>query len=130
MECPWCHEEVEIRGGRCPACKQPLFVVTDQDFDEHVSDESFGEQDEFQDEVDVIDMIIARYRCPKCRCEECLVKEVAVTGAGLSKMLDIQHNHYLNVACTNCGYVETFDMDVLQSKKAGTLGSILDALFS
>lgn len=129
MECPWCHEEIEISGGRCPACKQPLYVVTDHDFDEGVTNENVGEQVDTQDEADVIDIIVARYRCFKCSCTACVVKEIAVTGAGFSKILDIQHHHYLNVACKNCGYVETFDMDVLQGKKAGELGSILDVLF-
>lgn len=127
MECPWCHEEVEIRGGRCPECKQPLYEVTDRDFDEVATqDNSIPYND---DDFDVVELIINRFRCSKCRCETCIAKEIAVTGAGLSKILDIQHNHYLNVSCSNCGSVETFDMEVLKDKKAGAIGTILDTIF-
>ena len=56
MECPWCHEEVEIRGGRCPECKQPLYEVTDRDFDEVAThDHSIPYND---DELDVVELII------------------------------------------------------------------------
>ncbi|MGP3787069.1 zinc ribbon domain-containing protein [Paenibacillus sp. 1A_MP2] len=47
---------------------------------------------------------------------DCNIKEVSMSGAGLSKMFDIQHNHYLFVACSSCGYVEVFDPDVLKGK--------------
>ena len=39
-----------------------------------------------------------------------------MSGAGLSKVFDIQHNHYLFVGCTACGYVEVFNPDVLKGK--------------
>ncbi|MCM3718050.1 zinc ribbon domain-containing protein [Fictibacillus phosphorivorans] len=51
-----------------------------------------------------------------------------MTGSGLSKLLDIQHNHFLFVSCMNCGYVEVYNPDVLEGKK-GQLSSILDILF-
>ncbi|OCT14542.1 hypothetical protein A8709_27155 [Paenibacillus pectinilyticus] len=70
-----------------------------------------------------------QFTCTKCKHKACRVKEVAMTGTGLSKILDIQHHHFLFVSCLHCGYVEIFDPDVLTSKKAGQLGTIIDILF-
>lgn len=58
-----------------------------------------------------------------------MTKELAMTGTGLSKLFDIQYNHYLFVSCTHCGYVEIYNSDVLNGKKSGQLGSIMDILF-
>ena len=57
----------------------------------------------------------------KCGGNHCQTKEVSMSGAGLSKMFDIQHNHFLFVSCTNCGYVEVFNPDILEGKKRGDL---------
>jgi predicted nucleic-acid-binding Zn-ribbon protein len=73
--------------------------------------------------------ISARFKCAKCSGTTCHTKEVAMTGTGLSKLFDIQHNHFLFVSCANCGYVEVYNPDVLSGKKAGELGTILDILF-
>ncbi|MFC0189631.1 zinc ribbon domain-containing protein [Fictibacillus aquaticus] len=76
----------------------------------------------------VEEAIKAKFKCTKCSGSECKMKELAMTGSGLSKLLDIQHNHYLFVSCRNCGYVEIFDPNVLEGKK-GQLSSFLDVLF-
>ncbi|KRE59958.1 hypothetical protein ASL11_25920 [Paenibacillus sp. Soil750] len=70
-----------------------------------------------------------QYKCCKCQHKECHIKEIAMTGTGLSKMFDIQHHHFLAVSCLHCGYVEMYDPNVLQNKKAGSLGTILDIIF-
>ncbi|RUS45598.1 zinc ribbon domain-containing protein [Cohnella sp. AR92] len=75
------------------------------------------------------DMIIARFRCSKCQGEECETKEVAMTGTGLSKLFDIEHNHFLFVSCTNCGFVEVYNPDILNGYKSGRLGTVMDILF-
>ncbi|WP_349774001.1 zinc ribbon domain-containing protein [Fictibacillus phosphorivorans] len=72
--------------------------------------------------------IQTNFKCSKCSHRTCRTKEVAMTGSGLSKLLDIQHNHFLFVSCMNCGYVEVYNPDVLEGKK-GQLSSILDILF-
>jgi predicted nucleic-acid-binding Zn-ribbon protein len=51
-------------------------------------------------------------------------------GTGLSKLFDIQHNHFLFISCDYCGFVEIYDPDVLSWKKAGSIGTIMDILFS
>ncbi|MBO8164370.1 MAG: hypothetical protein H0Z34_11720 [Brevibacillus sp.] len=79
--------------------------------------------------MDIESMIQKHFTCSKCRGTHCHTKEVAMTGTGLSKLFDIQHNHYLFVSCTNCGYVEVYNPDVLSGKKAGQLGSVMDILF-
>lgn len=75
------------------------------------------------------DMIEERFVCCKCRGDLCEIKEVSMSGSGLSKMFDIQHNHFLFVSCTNCGYVEVFNPDIIRGKKSGQLGSLLDVFF-
>lgn len=69
-----------------------------------------------------------KFKCVKCAHTSCSTKEVAMTGTGLSKMFDIQHNHFLFVSCNNCGYVEVYNPSILEGKR-GQLGSILDVIF-
>lgn len=78
--------------------------------------------------MDLEGQIRSRFKCAKCGQTQARVKEVAMTGTGLSKLFDIQHNHYLFVSCLHCGFTEVFDPEVLQGKR-GTLGTILDILF-
>ncbi|WP_227871938.1 zinc ribbon domain-containing protein [Paenibacillus albus] len=117
--CPYCDHEVEIHGGRCPECKEYLHEVTDEDFAE--DRETTG--------MSVNELIEHRFKCAKCQSNAGRVKEVSMTGAGLSKLLDIEHNHFLFVSCQNCGFVEVYDPNVLHGKKAGSVGTILDILF-
>ncbi|MCQ6264303.1 zinc ribbon domain-containing protein [Fictibacillus sp. WQ 8-8] len=76
----------------------------------------------------VTDEIRSRFKCVKCQHDQCQTKELAMTGSGLSKLLDIQHNHYLFVSCENCGYVEVYNPSILEGKK-GQLGTIMDIFF-
>lgn len=61
--------------------------------------------------------------CIKCGSTQANTKEVAMTGTGLSKMFDIQHNQFIVVYCTNCGYSEFYN------KKSSTSSNILDLFF-
>ncbi|ANE49001.1 hypothetical protein SY83_17690 [Paenibacillus swuensis] len=70
-----------------------------------------------------------KYKCAKCKNNECLVQEVAMNGTGLSKIFDIEHHHYLFVSCTNCGSVEIYNPDILRGHKSGQKGTVLDILF-
>ncbi|CAM3613213.1 zinc ribbon domain-containing protein [Paenibacillus lupini] len=125
MECPWCNKEVEIVKGRCPNCRNKLYEVTEEDFTPDLHNESTSNTEE----LSVIEVIEDNFKCSKCNGNDCTVKEIAMTGAGLSKLLDIQHNHYLFVSCMNCGSVEIYDPNVLEGQKVGKLGSIIDVLF-
>lgn len=70
-----------------------------------------------------------RFFCCRCGGRGGIAKEVAMTGAGLSKLLDVQHHHYLFVSCEHCGNVEIYDPEVLLGRKPGKLGTALDLLF-
>lgn len=61
--------------------------------------------------------------CLKCGSRNAATKEVAMTGTGLSKMFDIQHNHFVVVYCQSCGYSEFYN----KSSSAGS--NILDLFF-
>lgn len=128
MECPWCNHEVEIVKGRCPHCRNKLHEVTDEDFSTDALVTLMENTTEIE-ELSIIEVIEDRFKCSKCKETDCGIKEVAMTGTGLSKLFDIQHNHYLFVSCLNCGFVEIYDPNVLEGKKTGKLGSIMDVLF-
>ncbi|WP_240455849.1 zinc ribbon domain-containing protein [Virgibacillus sp. Bac332] len=46
-----------------------------------------------------------------------------MTGTGLSKMFDMQHNQFIVVYCKNCGYSEFYN------KKSSTGSNIFDLFF-
>ncbi|WP_410768934.1 zinc ribbon domain-containing protein [Fontibacillus sp. BL9] len=135
LECPWCNREIEIKNGRCPECHRKLYEVSEEDFEtvRHEDDDDSMNfvtyNDDSLNDLSVEQMIENRFKCSKCGETECKVQEVAMTGAGLSKLLDIQHRHYLFVSCTTCGSVEVYDPDILHGMKAGRAGTIMDILF-
>jgi len=126
VECPWCAEQVEIIDHICPNCRHEVLFDDNGNF-------RFEEIDASAEvtarESDITQLINDSFKCAKCSCGECEVNEVAMTGTGLSKILDIQHHHYLFVTCQFCGYVEVYNPNVLAGKKAGSIGSVLDMLF-
>ncbi|WP_226576635.1 zinc ribbon domain-containing protein [Halobacillus litoralis] len=61
--------------------------------------------------------------CIKCGSTDAGEKDVAMTGSGLSKMLDVQSNKFTVVFCKNCGYSEFYN------KEASKAGNILDFFF-
>lgn len=128
VECPWCTETVEIIDDICPNCRHEVLLDRDGNprFDDPDSVESVPEHDST---TNIEQLISEKFRCVKCSNRECEVKEVAMTGTGLSKLLDVQHNHFLFVSCLRCGYVEVFNPDILAGKRSGSLGSMIDLIF-
>lgn len=127
MECPWCYKEMEPVNDRCPHCKTAIFLPEEAALEAEpgeMEDEETEEERDLSDRVE--DIIASRFRCTKCGGRSSSIQEVAMTGAGLSKLLDIQHHHYLFVSCTDCGFVEIYDPNILRGKKSGELGSTLD----
>jgi uncharacterized protein len=61
--------------------------------------------------------------CLKCGSRDTGQKEVAMTGTGLSKLLDVQHNTFIVIFCKNCGYSEFYN------KKSSKASNILDLFF-
>lgn len=62
--------------------------------------------------------------CIKCGSQSAAQKEVAMTGTGLSKLFDIQHNTFVVVYCKRCGYSEFYH------KESSKASNILDLFFS
>ncbi|SFB15094.1 Predicted nucleic-acid-binding protein, contains Zn-ribbon domain [Cohnella sp. OV330] len=139
MECPYCQAALERAAGRCPSCRRKLYEVTEEDFEEIalspdglMADEATSIAADDEDPAgmrDVAAMLEDRFVCGKCGHRGGSAKEVAMTGPGLSKLLDIQHHHYLFVSCEDCGAVEIFDPEMLLGRKPGSLGTVLDTLF-
>jgi len=133
VECPWCAEQVELVNDLCPACKQEVLPEHLIPYDDEAAETEVNQwndqADSVADNLDISEIIANRFKCSKCGHRECRVKEVAMTGVGLSKLLDIQHHHYLFVSCENCGFVEVYDSSVLRGKKAGKTSTILDILW-
>jgi predicted nucleic-acid-binding Zn-ribbon protein len=61
--------------------------------------------------------------CIKCGSKNAGTKEVAMTGTGLSKLFDIQHNTFTVVYCKNCGYSEFYN------KQTSVASNVLDLFF-
>lgn len=126
IECPWCTKEVVIVNDICPECKHEVLL----DKQGNVTFEYAEEIDESTNSEENLEQaIMERFKCVKCGHNECDVKEVAMTGTGLSKIFDVQHNHYLFVSCDYCGYVEVYNPDILARKKSGTVGTFMDIFF-
>ena len=63
-----------------------------------------------------------------CKHEGAVVEKLAMTGTGISRLLEIQHHRYAFVSCKNCGFTEVFNLKILVGKD--NLGTFLDVLFS
>lgn len=126
IECPWCSSKVHIGDDICPECKHEVLL----DYEGNVVFQDVQPTDEYEEmEASMEEMIQERFRCPKCQHRQCEINEVAMTGTGLSKMFDIQYNHYLFVSCLRCGTVEVLNPNIIQGKSRGSTGTILDILF-
>ena len=72
--------------------------------------------------------IESRFICAKCRSSGAEVKTLAITGSGISRLMNIQHNRYIFASCNNCGYTEAYNLDILSGSK-DKVGNILDVIF-
>jgi predicted nucleic-acid-binding Zn-ribbon protein len=77
---------------------------------------------------DIEKEIESRFTCVKCHSKGAEVKSLAMTGTGLSRLLDIQHNRFTFASCKNCGYTEVYDLDILSGEE-DQVGNILDLIF-
>ena len=78
---------------------------------------------------DIEKEIESRFVCAKCCSAGAKVKSLAMTGTGISKLFDIQHNRYTFPSCSNCGYTDVYNLDLLKGKK-DKVGNILDIIFA
>lgn len=68
-----------------------------------------------------------RFVCPKCGNPGGRAKRISASGAGLSKLMDIQHNVFVAVSCSRCGYTELYNPEPYEGKD--NFMNILDLLF-
>ena len=73
------------------------------------------------------EQLAAKFVCVKCKGSGATVKRIAATGAGISRVFNIQHNKFITVSCKTCGYTELYNPEILEGKD--TRGDILDIIF-
>lgn len=78
--------------------------------------------------MDAERMLTDRFVCSKCGGNGARVKKLAMSGTGLSRLMDLQYNKYAFASCVACGYTEVYDLRIL-SGKLGQGMDILDVLF-
>jgi predicted nucleic-acid-binding Zn-ribbon protein len=66
--------------------------------------------------------------CEKCGNHSGHVERLAMSGTGISRLLEIQPYRYAYVSCNHCGYTEIYDLRILEGKD--DLGTILEVIFS
>ena len=76
-----------------------------------------------------VDQLLAEaFTCAHCKHKGAHVERLAMTGTGLSRLLEIQQHRYAFVSCTRCGYTEAFNLRILEGKD--NLGTFLEVLFA
>ena len=73
------------------------------------------------------EQLSSAFRCPKCDQRGANVQKLAMSGTGLSRLLEIQPYRYVFASCHNCGYTEVYNLTTLQGKD--NLGDLLDIIF-
>jgi hypothetical protein len=91
----------------CRRCEASLDDAVPADDRSVVPDESLGSGDDAG--------------CPKCGHTEAEVDDVATTGTGLSRLVDVQNRQFKAVSCTRCGYTEFY--------RTGRSDALLDLFF-
>jgi predicted nucleic-acid-binding Zn-ribbon protein len=72
-------------------------------------------------------LLAQKFHCQKCDHTGGRVDRLAMSGTGLSRLLEIQAHRYAFVSCNNCGFTEVFNLRTLEGKD--NLGTFLDVLF-
>jgi predicted nucleic-acid-binding Zn-ribbon protein len=68
-----------------------------------------------------------KFTCPKCDQHGAHVERLAMSGTGLSRLLEIQAYRYAFASCNHCGYTEVYNLRTLEGKD--NLGKFLEILF-
>jgi predicted nucleic-acid-binding Zn-ribbon protein len=66
--------------------------------------------------------------CAKCDHHGARVDRLAMSGTGLSRLLEVQAYRYAFVSCSNCGYAEVYNLKMLQGRD--DVGTFLEILFA
>lgn len=76
-----------------------------------------------------VDALLAEeFSCPRCDQQGAHIERLAMSGTGLSRLLEIQAYRYAFASCNNCGYTEVYNLRMLEGKD--DLGTFLEILFS
>ena len=78
--------------------------------------------------MSIKEQLAEAFVCSKCGSKGGRAETLAMTGTGISRLLEIQHHRYVFVSCHNCGYTETYNLRILQGKDS--LGTFLEILFA
>ena len=65
--------------------------------------------------------------CSHCDRKGADVERLAMSGTGLSRLLEIQAYRYAFTSCNNCGFTEVYILKTLEGKD--NLGHFLEILF-
>ncbi len=72
--------------------------------------------------------LAAAFFCARCDHRGADVQRLAMTGTGISRVLDVQQYRYAFASCTHCGCTELFGLRVLEG--IDHLETFLDTLFA
>ncbi|MFC1757198.1 zinc ribbon domain-containing protein [Planctomycetota bacterium] len=122
-KCKCCDSTIDVDFEVCWKCGTSREGVPDPDF---VAETECAPRDE-PVRKSLEDEISDRFKCSKCAHGIPRTKRIATTGTGLTKLMDVQQNRFLVVSCTNCGYSELYDANVLGARSG--ISDILDFLF-
>ena len=76
----------------------------------------------------VNELLAEKFVCSKCDQKGAYVEKLAMSGTGISRLLEVQPYRYAFVSCTNCGFTEVFNLKMLEGKD--NLGTFLEILFA
>ncbi len=77
---------------------------------------------------DLDQQLAQSFVCPRCENAGAHVERLSMSGTGLSRLFEVQNYRYAFVSCTNCGYTEVYNLDILEGRD--DLGNILEILFA
>jgi predicted nucleic-acid-binding Zn-ribbon protein len=60
------------------------------------------------EDVDLTEFVGEETGCRKCGHEDVTVEDVAATGDGAARLLDVENRRFRAVACARCGYTEFY----------------------
>jgi len=98
--CPECGTRASADWAFCRRCEASLSRAEPADEDLIVRND--GES------VDLSAVVEAGDGCPKCGHPDAAVEDVATTGDGFARLLDLENRRFRAVSCTRCGYTEFY----------------------
>jgi predicted nucleic-acid-binding Zn-ribbon protein len=98
--CPECGSKASADWSFCRSCEASLSDA--ESADDRLIVRNDGE------DVDLSEHVDGETGCPKCGHTEADVDDIATTGNGVSRLLDVQNRRFRAVSCTRCGYTEFY----------------------